>query len=116
MVATLGFFAFKVLKSYWLYRVKVKATIADTLGAAVAGLGLSFTVARAFIEGIFTSNAPFLRTPKMEDKPALARALMAAIERRAPELGQFLERPSGADDGLQTDTPKNSILPTGDNT
>jgi exo-beta-1,3-glucanase (GH17 family)/cellulose synthase/poly-beta-1,6-N-acetylglucosamine synthase-like glycosyltransferase len=78
MLATLCFFAFKVTKSYWLYRVKVKATIADTLGAAIAGLGLSFTVARAFIDGCFTSNAPFLRTPKMEDKPALARALIAA--------------------------------------
>ena len=32
----------------------------------------------------------------------IARALMAAIERRAPELGQFLERPTGGDDGLPT--------------
>lgn len=32
----------------------------------------------------------------------IARALMAAIERRAPEQGQFLERPVGGDDGLQT--------------
>ena len=30
----------------------------------------------------------------------IARALMAAIERRAPEQGQFLERPLGAEDGL----------------
>jgi LacI family transcriptional regulator len=30
----------------------------------------------------------------------IARALMAAIERRAPEQGQFLERPTAADDGL----------------
>ena len=30
----------------------------------------------------------------------IARALMAAIERRAPELGQCLERPTGGDDGL----------------
>lgn len=30
----------------------------------------------------------------------IARALMAAIERRAPEQGQFLERPTGGDDGL----------------
>ncbi len=44
----------------------------------------------------------------------IARALMAAIERRAPELGQCLERPIGADDGLQSDTLKNTILPTGD--
>jgi hypothetical protein len=78
MMATLCFFAFKVTKSYWLYRVKVKASVFDTLGAAIAGLGLSYTVARAFIDGVFTSNAPFLRTPKMEDKPALARALLAA--------------------------------------
>ncbi len=43
----------------------------------------------------------------------IARALMAAIERRAPELGQFLERPTGADDGLQIEDRKNS-LPTGE--
>ena len=78
MLATLSFFAFKVTKSYWLYRVKVKANVRDTLGAAIAGLGLSYTVARAFIDGVLTSNAPFLRTPKMEDKPALTRALLAA--------------------------------------
>ncbi len=80
MLATLSFFAFKVTKSYWLYRVKVKANVRDTLGAAIAGLGLSYTVARAFIDGVFTSSAPFLRTPKMEDKPALTRALLAARE------------------------------------
>jgi len=78
MLATLSFFVFKVTKSYWLYRQKVRATVRNTLGAAIAGLGLSYTVARAFIDGCFTSNAPFLRTPKMEDKPALTRALMAA--------------------------------------
>jgi LacI family transcriptional regulator len=44
----------------------------------------------------------------------IARALMAAIERRAPELGQFLERPTGADDGLQDIVPQNDGLPRGD--
>lgn len=33
----------------------------------------------------------------------IAHALMAAIERRAPEQGQFLERPSGGDDGLASE-------------
>jgi LacI family transcriptional regulator len=36
----------------------------------------------------------------------IAQALMAAIERRAPEQGQFLERPTSADDGL----PKGETL------
>jgi LacI family transcriptional regulator len=44
----------------------------------------------------------------------IARALMAAIERRAPELGQFLERPSGAEDGLPDNSLKNSSIPKGD--
>lgn len=32
----------------------------------------------------------------------VARALMAAIERRAPEQGQYVERPTGVDDGIAT--------------
>jgi LacI family transcriptional regulator len=36
----------------------------------------------------------------------IAQALMAAIEKRAPEQGQFLERPASADDGL----PKGETL------
>ncbi|MGV8984927.1 MAG: LacI family DNA-binding transcriptional regulator [Cypionkella sp.] len=46
----------------------------------------------------------------------IARALIAAIERRAPEQGQFLERPTGGDDGLQDGGTQNSELPTGDAT
>jgi LacI family transcriptional regulator len=44
----------------------------------------------------------------------IAHALMAAIERRAPEQGQFLERPTGGDDGLNTGTQ--SGLSTGEHT
>ena len=44
----------------------------------------------------------------------IAHALMAAIERRAPEQGQFLERPTGSDDGLQNGAQ--SGLSTGDKT
>lgn len=40
----------------------------------------------------------------------IARALMAAIERRAPEQGQFLERPLGGEDGLAAKS-----LATGEN-
>ena len=36
----------------------------------------------------------------------IAQALMAAIEKRAPDQGQFLERPISADDGL----PKGETL------
>ncbi|MBI1173141.1 LacI family DNA-binding transcriptional regulator [bacterium] len=42
----------------------------------------------------------------------IAHALMAAIERRAPEKGQFLERPTGGDDGLHNGAQ--GSLSTGD--
>src|SRR3546814_6154631 len=52
----------------------------DARGAAIAGLALSHTVAKAILYGIFTSKLPFLRTPKCENQPALVRGLVAARE------------------------------------
>jgi len=80
MAATLSLFFFKVVKSLWLYAARVRCGVLDTLGAAVAGLALSHTVAKAVIAGIFTSKLPFLRTPKCEDQPAIIRGLIAARE------------------------------------
>jgi exo-beta-1,3-glucanase (GH17 family)/cellulose synthase/poly-beta-1,6-N-acetylglucosamine synthase-like glycosyltransferase len=80
MAATLSLFFFKVVKSLWLYAAKVRCGVLNTLGAAIAGLALSHTVAKAVIAGIFTSKLPFLRTPKCENQPALIRGLIAARE------------------------------------
>ncbi|MFA5041443.1 MAG: hypothetical protein WC464_07410, partial [Bdellovibrionales bacterium] len=46
-----------------------------------AGMALSHAVARAVWQGLFTSDKPFFRTPKCEDKaPALRAFLMVREE------------------------------------
>jgi (2S)-methylsuccinyl-CoA dehydrogenase len=68
----------------------------EYLAQIAGGIAMSQNeVARAADLGI----APYLPGPE-------AQALIAAIEKRAPEQGQFLERPTRADDGL----PKGETL------
>ena len=55
-------------------------TLSQRIGASVAGLALIFTVGRAMLYGIFTSKLPFIRTPKMENRPALIAGLTMAAE------------------------------------
>mgnify|MGYP000364422801 CR=1 FL=1 len=50
------------------------------LAAALAGLALSHTIARAMWAGLVTRSKPFLRTPKMERSKALVKAIGAARE------------------------------------
>ncbi len=80
LVPTLGMFAFKVLHSLWLYAARVRCSRRQRLGAAVAGMALTHTIARGVIKGLLTNNAPFFRTPKSEDKPALMAGLAMAAE------------------------------------
>ncbi|MFZ5790320.1 MAG: glycosyltransferase family 2 protein [Pseudomonadota bacterium] len=80
LIVTLGMFMFKVGKSLWLYIERVPCSLIDNLGAAIAGLALAHTVAKAVWRGTFTSNLPFLRTPKCENQPPLVRGLVQAWE------------------------------------
>ncbi|MBI2253127.1 MAG: glycosyltransferase [Proteobacteria bacterium] len=83
LFVTIGMFAFKVGKSFWLYAQKVPCSIWDNIGASLAGLALSYSVGKAVWRGIFTSNLPFHRTPKMENAPAALRGLVSAREETA---------------------------------
>jgi exo-beta-1,3-glucanase (GH17 family)/cellulose synthase/poly-beta-1,6-N-acetylglucosamine synthase-like glycosyltransferase len=83
LIVTLGMFFFKVGKSMWLYASKVPCSFLDNLGAAFAGLSLSYAVSKAVWRGLFTSNLPFHRTPKLENQPAIIRGLVAAREETA---------------------------------
>ena len=76
----LALFAFKIGKSFYLYRTRVNATILQTLAAAVAGLALSHTVARAVLAGFVTPGKPFLRTPKLVGDAPLRKALSVSVE------------------------------------
>jgi len=80
MLPSLGLFVFKLAQIMALYGRRVPCGMADRLGAALAGLALSHTIAKAVWKGMFTSGAPFLRTPKMADAPALVQGLAMARE------------------------------------
>ncbi|HVM85845.1 MAG TPA: glycosyltransferase family 2 protein [Candidatus Binatia bacterium] len=80
LIVTLGMFFFKVGKSVWLYSQKVPCGFLDNVGASLAGLALSYSVAKAVWRGAFTNNLPFHRTPKMENAPALVRGFVDAWE------------------------------------
>jgi exo-beta-1,3-glucanase (GH17 family)/cellulose synthase/poly-beta-1,6-N-acetylglucosamine synthase-like glycosyltransferase len=80
-VMPLALFCFKVAKVIYLYRgVRIVVTARQTLAAALAGLALSHTIARAVWLGMVTRDKPFLRTPKLERASALIRALGAVRE------------------------------------
>ena len=76
----IALFVFKVLKTSYLYRTRLRADFKTMAGAALAGLALSHTIARAVLQGFVTTGMPFFRTPKCEHQPALVRALRGAAE------------------------------------
>ncbi|MBF0176224.1 MAG: glycosyltransferase [Magnetococcales bacterium] len=73
-------FIFKVVKMIYLYRTEIGVTRRHTLAAALSGLALSHTIARAMITGVLTTERPFFRTPKCENRPAMVRALYDSME------------------------------------
>lgn len=75
LMPTIGLFSFKLLRGLWLYRARVPCTILQSLGAFLAGLSLTHTVARGTLKGLFTTSQPFLRTPKNEKRGALFTGL-----------------------------------------
>jgi len=80
-ILPLVLFCFKMAKVFYLYRgVHIVGTVRQTLAAALAGLSLSHTIARAIWLGLVTRSRPFLRTPKLEQASALGRALISARE------------------------------------
>ncbi len=78
MIPTIAAFIAKVAFSYLLYVKCVPCGFRDRIGAAIAGMALSFTVGRAVLLGIFTKDKPFVRTPKAEGQPALVQAWLMA--------------------------------------
>src|SRR5690606_32317404 len=52
----------------------------DALFAAVAGLALSYTIAKAVLFGFVTRTIPFFRTPKLANRSGLLKALAEARE------------------------------------
>jgi len=80
MLPSIGLFAFKIVQIFALYAARVPCGVGDRLGAAVAGLALSHTIGKAVWKGMFTNSLPFIRTPKMENAPALVQGLVMVRE------------------------------------
>lgn len=76
LIPTIGLFSFKILRGLWLYSARVKCTTAESLGAALAGLSLTHTVAKATIQGLLTTGKPFMRTPKLEKQNPVLTGLL----------------------------------------
>lgn len=73
ILPTIGLFGFKIMRTIWLYQARVGCSVIQTVGAAIAGLALTHTVAKGVWQGLFTSGRPFSRTPKFEkERPFLA--------------------------------------------
>ncbi len=79
-ILPLALFGFKLLKMFFLYRRRVSATVRQSIAAALAGLALSHTIARAMLSGIVSSRLAFFRTPKQAHHHGLLRALADARE------------------------------------
>lgn len=64
MVPVLGFFVAKAVFGIVLYRVRVPCSWRDTLGAALASMALSHTIARGVYAGLTAPKGEFVRTAK----------------------------------------------------
>jgi len=72
----LALFSFKLAKLIYLYRVRIKASVGQTIASAISGLALSHTISLAMLSGFVTSGKPFFRTPKHAHNVALVKAIL----------------------------------------
>ncbi len=79
-IPPLALFVFKVAKIVFLYQRAVGVNLKKAFCAALAGLSLSHTIAKAVLYGFFTTSIPFFRTPKMASNHGIRMALMEARE------------------------------------
>ena len=87
LITAFSLFVFKIVYGLSLYSALVPCTLKQRLGAAIAGMSLTHTIALAVIRSLLTTNQPFLRTPKAEDKPALLQSLAMVREELIVLLG-----------------------------
>ena len=97
----LAFFGFKLCKMLMLYRYRLKAGLRQSFAAAIAGLAVSHTIARAMFAGMLDNNVGFFRTPKQADAHSVFRAFRAAREETLLAIALLL---SAAAISLRDDT------------
>lgn len=79
-VLPLTLFVFKISKMFFLYRLRVQASLRQSLAAGLAGLALSHVIARAMLTGFVTRKIGFFRTPKRAEAHGPIQALLDARE------------------------------------
>ncbi len=80
-ILPLSLFIFKIIKVLYLYHgVGIVNSFRETCAAAISGLALSHTIAKAVWLGMLTNGKPFIRTPKLQPSTALRKALGSASE------------------------------------
>ena len=77
---TVGVFFAKIVHHLFLYSTRVKCDVKQRFLSAVAGMGLTYAIAWAMWQGIFTKSTPFMRTPKMADKMSFKQGFQMALE------------------------------------
>jgi hypothetical protein len=80
LLPVVAVFGAKLAQFLWLYKIRVACSLRQRLGAGLAGLALTYTIAKAMLFGLFTSTLPFIRTPKHEDQAAVVQAFIMAQE------------------------------------
>lgn len=80
LLPVVAVFGAKLAQFLWLYKIRVPCSFRQRMGAGLAGLALTYTIAKAMLYGMFTSKLPFIRTPKHEDQAAVIQALIMAQE------------------------------------
>ena len=97
-------FAVSVAHFISLYRLRVRASFGEMVGAVFAAMSLQWTVARAVGTGIVTEHAPFLRTAKGgmarkgPDFPAFWEAVIAGLLRHRRDHARGDQLQAGARD------------------
>lgn len=90
-VLPLALFTFKIAKVIYLYHgAQIVGSLKETVAAALAGLSLSHTIAKAMWSGLFTDGRPFVRTPKKEKSAALVKAVATSSEETLIMLALWL--------------------------
>jgi len=73
-------FVFKTTKLIYIYKSRIGASTIQTLFGGLAGLSLAHTISRAVLQGIFTKEMPFIRTPKHAKQSGLRSVIASTRE------------------------------------
>jgi exo-beta-1,3-glucanase (GH17 family)/glycosyltransferase involved in cell wall biosynthesis len=90
VMPTVGVFVAKIIHHQFLYSTRVKCNWRQRIGSAIASMSLTYYIGRAMLQGIFTKNVPFLRTPKCDGKVAWTAGFMMASEETIFMFSQWI--------------------------